>query len=168
MKKIVNQQSRGNKQYRIPMEVTEETIKDFGINPADVVWMRIGNKPKRVVMILATEEQYYEYMRPLWREDKRQQRQEPMVSLDKLYDKVSYEVSDDTNVEDIYMKKFLIAELHKALDELDDIDRIIMDSFSNGGTESEIGKVIGMSQKGVNKRKHRIFEKIRVKLQAFR
>lgn len=163
-----NLQTNNEKQYYIPMEVTAETIKDFGINPADVVWTRIGNKPKRVVMIPATEEQYYEYMRPLWREDKRQQRREPMVSLDKLYDKVSYEVSDDTNVEEIYMKKFLIAELHKALDELDDIDRIIMDSFSNGGTESEIGKVIGMSQKGVNKRKHKILGKLKDRLKDLR
>ena len=32
------QTSSENKQHYIPMEVTAETIKDFGINPADVVW----------------------------------------------------------------------------------------------------------------------------------
>ena len=41
------QTSSENKQHYIPMEVTAETIKDFGINPADVVWTRIGNR-KRV------------------------------------------------------------------------------------------------------------------------
>ena len=70
-----NNENRETKQHYIPMEVTAETIKDFCINPEDVVWTRIGNKPKKVIMIPVTEEQYYEYMRPLWREDKRQQRQ---------------------------------------------------------------------------------------------
>ena len=73
------QTSSENKQHYIPMEVTAETIKDFGINPADVVWTRIGNRKARVIMIPATEEQYKTFMRPLWREDKRQQRQEPAV-----------------------------------------------------------------------------------------
>ena len=52
------QTSSENKQHYIPMEVTAETIKDFGINPADVVWTRIGNRKARVIMIPATEEQY--------------------------------------------------------------------------------------------------------------
>ena len=75
MDKLKNTQANNekdeNKQYYIPMEVTAETIKDFGIDPADVVWTKIGNRKKRVVMIAATEEQYKAYMRPLWREDKR-------------------------------------------------------------------------------------------------
>ena len=61
------QTSSENKQHYIPMEVTAETIKDFGINPADVVWTRIGNRKARVIMIPATEEQYKTFMRPLWR-----------------------------------------------------------------------------------------------------
>ena len=59
-----NNEKDENKQYYIPMEVTAETIKDFGIDPADVVWTKIGNRKKRVVMIAATEEQYKAYMRP--------------------------------------------------------------------------------------------------------
>ena len=59
-------------------------------------------------------------MRPLWREDKRQQRQEPAVSLDKLYEETEYEVADtDSDLEADVMKKMLIDELHKALDELE-------------------------------------------------
>ena len=100
------QTSSENKQHYIPMEVTAETIKDFGINPADVVWTRIGNRKARVIMIPVTEEQYYEYMRPLWREDKRQQRQEPPVSLDKLYEDTEYEAADtDSDLEANVMKK---------------------------------------------------------------
>ena len=47
-----------NKKYFIPMEVTPETIKAFNINAEDVQWSRIGNKPTRVIMVPATEEQY--------------------------------------------------------------------------------------------------------------
>ncbi len=127
MDKFENLQTNSEKQYYIPMEVTAETIKDFGINPADVVWTKIGNRKARVIMIPVTEEQYYEYMRPLWREDKRQQRQEPAVSLDKLYEETEYEVADtDSDLEADVMKKMLIDELHKALDELEEIDRTIM------------------------------------------
>ena len=98
-------------------------------------------------MIPATEEQYKTFMRPLWREDKRQQRQEPAVSLDKLYEETEYEVADtDSDLEADVMKKMLIDELHKA----------------------EIGQAIGMSQKGVNKRKHKVLLKLNTRLKDFR
>lgn len=164
-----NLQTNNEKQHYIPMEVTAETIKDFGINPADVVWTRIGNKPKRVVMIPVTEEQYYEYMRPLWREDKRQQRQEPMASLDKMYEETEYEAPDtDSDLEADIMKKLMIDELHKALDELEEIDRTIMDMYSHNHSEVEIGQAIGMSQKGVNKRKHKVLLKLNNRLKDFK
>ena len=158
-----------NKKYFIPMEVTTETIKEFGIKPEDVQWTKIGNKPVKVIMVPSTKEQYYEYMRPLWREDKRQQRQEPMASLDKLYEETEYEISDkDINIEEMLTKKFLIKELHKALDELEEIDRIIMKMYSRNCTETEIGQAIGMSQRGVGKRKQRILLKLRTRLEDFR
>lgn len=157
------------KHYFIPMEVTTETIKEFGIKPEDVQWTKIGNKPVKVIMVPSTKEQYYEYMRPLWREDKRQQRQEPMASLDKLYEETEYEISDkDINIEEMLTKKFLIKELHKALDELEEIDRIIMKMYSRNCTETEIGQAIGMSQRGVGKRKQRILLKLRTRLEDFR
>lgn len=157
------------KHYFIPMEVTTETIKEFGIKPEDVQWTKIGNKPVKVIMVPSTKEQYYEYMRPLWREDKRQHRQEPMASLDKLYEETEYEISDkDINIEEMLTKKFLIKELHKALDELEEIDRIIMKMYSRNCTETEIGQAIGMSQRGVGKRKQRILLKLRTRLEDFR
>ena len=157
------------KHYFIPMEVTQETIKEFGIKAEDVQWTKIGNKPVKVIMVPSTKEQYYEYMRPLWREDKRQQRQEPMVSLDKLYEETEYEISDkNTNIEEMLTKKFLIKELHKALNELEEIDRIIMKMYSRNCTETEIGQAVGMSQRGVGKRKQRILLKLRTRLEDFR
>lgn len=151
------------------MEVTTETIKEFGIKPEDVQWTKIGNKPVKVIMVPSTKEQYYEYMRPLWREDKRQQRQESMASLDKLYEETEYEISDkNTNIEEMLTKKFLIKELHKALNELEEIDRIIMKMYSRNCTETEIGQAVGMSQRGVGKRKQRILLKLRTRLEDFR
>lgn len=162
------QTSREEKQYYIPMEVTSETIKDFGINSADVVWSRIGNKPKKVILIPVTEEQYYEYMRPLWREDKRQQRQEPLASLDKMYEETEYEAADISDLEANVMKKIMIEELHKALDELEEIDRTILEMYSTNHSEAEIGQAVGMSQRGVGKRKQRILLKLRTRLQDYK
>lgn len=164
IRNLDNQQKNNNKQYCIPMAVNDGTIEDFDINPNDVQWTKIGNRKVRVIMIPVNKEQYYEYMRPLWREDKRQQRAEPMVSLDKLYDENECEIANGVNIEEDFEKKVLVEELHKALDELDDMDHTIMDLFSNGSTEYEIGRAIGMSQKGVNKRKHRILEKLKNRL----
>lgn len=159
--------SSESKQYYIPMEVTAETIKDFGINLSDVVWAKIGSRRKRVVMVPATEEQYKEYMRPLWREDKRQQRQEPMASLDKMYEETEYEAADTSDLEVDIMKAIMIDELRKALDELEEIDRTIMDMYSRGQSEAEIGQAVGMSQKGVNKRKHKVLLKLKSRLKDF-
>lgn len=71
-------QTKSEKQYYIPMEVNE-TSKEFIIAngyylSTDAVWTKIGHRTVRAVMIPATKEQYLEYMRPLWREDKQGQR----------------------------------------------------------------------------------------------
>lgn len=162
------QTSSESKQHYIPMEVTLETIKDFCINPADVVWTRIGKKPKKVIMIPVSEEQYYEYMRPLWRDDKRQQRQEPMASLDKMYEENEYETADTSDLEADVMKQIMIDELYKTLDELEEIDRTIMEMYSTNHSEAEIGQAVGMSQRGVGKRKQRILLKLRTHLQDYK
>lgn len=73
-----NLQTKSEKQYYIPMEVNE-TSKEFiianGYNlSTDAVCTKIGHRTVRAIMIPATKEQYLEYMRPLWREDKQGQR----------------------------------------------------------------------------------------------
>lgn len=166
-----------NKRYFIPMEVTPETIKAFNIDAEEVQWTKIGNKKVKAIMVPATEEQYYAYMRPLWREDKQNQRASKQedeskmkpVSLDQLYENTEYEVIDsETDVEATLMKRLLIAELHKALDELEEIDRTIMEMYSQDCTETQIGQAVGMSQRGVGKRKQRILLKLRTRLKDFR
>ena len=159
------------------MELTPETIKAFNIDAEEVQWTKIGNKKVKAIMVPATEEQYYAYMRPLWREDKQNQRASKQedeskmkpVSLDQLYENTEYEVIDsETDVEATLMKRLLIAELHKALDELEEIDRTIMEMYSQDCTETQIGQAVGMSQRGVGKRKQRISLKLRTRLKDFR
>lgn len=63
-----------NEQYSIPMEVTAETIRDFGIKSSDIVPAKIGNKIVSAIMVPCTKEQYYAYMRPIWAEMQREER----------------------------------------------------------------------------------------------
>lgn len=69
-----NQSQKQDKQYQIPMAVTDEVIRDFGIKPEDVTWRRIGNRKCRVMMVDATEAEYKAYMEPIWAEIKREDR----------------------------------------------------------------------------------------------
>lgn len=70
-----NQSNNESKKFQIPMIVTDEVIRDFGIKREDVTWKRIGNRKYRVVMVAATEEEYRAYMEPLWAEIKRKERE---------------------------------------------------------------------------------------------
>ena len=63
-----------NEQYSIPMEITAETIRDFGIRKSDIVPAKIGDKIVSAIMVPCTKEQYYAYMRPIWSEMQREER----------------------------------------------------------------------------------------------
>lgn len=58
-------------QYFIPMEMNDKSDIDFaysqGFKPEDIIWWKIGNIKKRVILIPCTKEQYQEYMRPIWK-----------------------------------------------------------------------------------------------------
>lgn len=69
-----NQSNTESKKFQIPMVVTDEIIHDFGIRPEDVTWRRIGNRKCRVVLVVASEEEYKAYMAPIWAEIKREDR----------------------------------------------------------------------------------------------
>ena len=60
------------KQYSIPMEVTAETIRDFGIDPKDVKTVKMRGRKFKCIFVPATKEQYLAYMQPLeaeWKQD---------------------------------------------------------------------------------------------------
>lgn len=163
MAKRANVQTSKGKQYYIPMEVTPETIRDFDIDKSEVKTMKIGNKKVRALLVPATEEQYKAYMRPLWCEDKRQQRHPyDEQSLDQLFEGIGYESVDaNTDVESDVMNKELIEVLREVLSDMQELDRTIMLMSANGSSEAKIGKAIGMSQRGVGKRKQKAILKLR-------
>lgn len=72
---MANQNNPKTKKHQIPMIVTDEVIRDFGIKHEDVIWRRINNRKYRVVMIDSTEEEYSAYMEPIWLESKREERE---------------------------------------------------------------------------------------------
>ena len=159
----------GNKNYYIPLEITPETIITEEYKDCEVRWSKIGCRKVRTILIPATKEQYYEFMRPLWREDKRQQRHgADEVSADKVRDDYELEVPDDFNLEETILKEELLAALRHELAALQDIDRTILLMIADGSSEAATGKAVGLSQKVVNKRKHKLYAILKEHLKDFR
>lgn len=75
---------------------------------------------------------------------------------------------DDFNLEEAVVKKELLAALRHELAALQDIDRIILMMIAGGASETATGKAVGLSQKGVNKRKHKLYALLREHLKDFR
>lgn len=139
--------------------------------------------------VLVTEEIYRAYKRPLWAEHKRReratrcrnsngnrcmddcsrcsrQRTGSVLSLDKLTED-GFDIADPADFPQLIEDQEVIEALHIALDELDPLDRQIVDLFSTGKSERDIAVAVGMSQKGVNRRKARIFSELRERLKSF-
>ena len=90
------------------------------------------------------------------------------ISVGDYYECLQYEAAEGDSPEELLCKKERLAELYDALDTLSERDREIMELFSNQYVDAEIGKKIGMSQRGVNKRKKAIFVKLREILEKIR
>lgn len=72
---MANQEKiRVKQQYFIPLEVKEGTIITKEFEDAPRMWSKIGNRRVYAILVQVTKEQYEAYMRPEWKEDKRQQR----------------------------------------------------------------------------------------------
>lgn len=166
---MANVPTKDSKKYFIPLEVTSETIITEEYKNCAIRWWKIGNRMVRAILIPATKEQYYEYMRPLWREDKRQQRHgADEISADKAQDDYELEVPDDFNLEEEVVKEELLAVLRHELAALQDIDRTILLMIADGASEAATGKAVGLSQKAVNKRKHKLYALLKEHLKDFR
>ncbi|KIR03781.1 hypothetical protein P261_02596 [Lachnospiraceae bacterium TWA4] len=179
MEHLDNLQTTSEEQKYIPLEVNAES-KEFLISNGydlskDAVWKKIGNRYIRAIMIPVTKEVYHEYMKPIWREEKRNQRASKQederkmkpVSLDQLYDDTDYEISSNFDLEEEIIKQEMIKELKIALKKLEEIDQKIMDLYSKSRTECQIASEVNRSQKGVNKRKNNVFIKLRTLLKEF-
>ena len=115
--------------------------------------------------VSVTEEIYRACRRPQWKEAKRRKKRSDM--------ECSYELlvgncidSECTSMqkltEDIVMDKLLLEMLMEALNTLASDERELIDNiYFNHKTEREFAESIGLSQKGINKKKHRVLEKIR-------
>ena len=161
---MANLQTNKDKKYYIPLELTSENVITEEYKDCEVRWSKIGCRKVRTVLIPATEEQYRAYMRPIWREDKRKQRHgDDEVSADN-----ELEVPDDLNLEEEVVKKELLAALRHELAALQDIDRTILLMLADGASEAATGKAVGLSQKAVNKRKHKLYALLKEHLKDFR
>ncbi|KAB2953744.1 sigma-70 family RNA polymerase sigma factor [Heliorestis acidaminivorans] len=139
--------------------------------------------------IPVTEEVYRAYKRPVWTERKRKEREKrcrdekgnrctkdcskcdrdrtgSVLSLDKFIED-GFEVTDSIDVAELIADKLLFEELATALNELDPKNRRIAELYGEGLSEREIAAKVGLSQKGVNKRKPKIFDQLRQQLKDF-
>lgn len=139
--------------------------------------------------IPVSEEVYRAYKRPLWAEHKRKEREKRcrdengnrctksckdcpklhegrILSLEKFADD-GYDIPSPVDVAEIVAGQILLEQLSAALDELYPENRKIADLFSAGKSEREIAAEVGLSQKGVNKRKIKIFAWLRESLEKF-
>ena len=166
---MANLQTNEKKRYFIPLELTPETVITEQYKDCEVRWTKIGCRMVRTILIPATEEQYRAYMRPLWREDKRQPRHgDDEVSADKLRNEFELEPEVDYNLEEVVLKKELLEALRRELAALQDIDRTILLMATNGSSEAAIGEIVGLSQKAVNKRKHKLYALLQDRLKDYR
>lgn len=139
--------------------------------------------------IPVSEEIYRAYKRPLWSEHKRKEREKrcrsiignrctndcrkcnkqqtgSVLSLDKFAED-GFDIADPIDCTQPIEDEQAIEALHIALAELTSLDLQIVNLFSVGKSEREIAAMVGMSQKGVNKRKTRIFADLRERLKNF-
>lgn len=104
------------------------------------------------------------------REDKNVQGWDTAVSFEQLCE-TEYGFPEETgqeSLDEILEKEELLAALRRELAKLEALDRIILQMAINGSSEAAIGRKVGLSQKGVNKRKHRLLEQLRDQLKDYR
>ena len=141
------------------------------------------------MLVPVTDAIYTEYMRPEWREQKRRQREQhctvdgkrcqkdcnyckyspegAALSLERLAEDLGETAPDKVDVAECCIAELLNRELYEALDELTSEDKKIIKLLFNEMSEREIAAEVGLSQKGVNKRKHRLFEFLRARLEKY-
>ena len=83
-------------------------------------------------------------------------------------DDYEVEVPDDFNLEEEVVKEELLAALRHELAALQDIDQTILLMIADGSSEAATGKAVGLSQKAVNKRKHKLYALLKEHLKDFR
>lgn len=163
----------------VELEVTDELIQDFRINPRDVRVLKHGNRFVKCLMVETSEEVYKSYMQPKWREDKRRYRrsQEDIISSSK--NPISIDVEDEDgnkleiaskfNLEKEVLLKEFFGEYLKFHGGVDDNDmKIIRLHFEEGLSQREIAKIVKVSQKTVSNKLKKYGDLLRENLKDFR
>lgn len=115
------------------------------------------------INIEVTEEVYFAYKRPAWREAKRAEtRKEHEVSIS-VMEKSGQELpSQQNSVEETVCKKLLIEVLRLEISKLSlDEQLLIYDSYFKNKTERDISKKYGISNVAVHKRKKKVITKLK-------
>lgn len=94
-----------------------------------------------------------------------------IVSLDKLYEENNYEVEDTSQQGTldtlVYEEKIRI--IKEEIDKLEDeVDKMIITLFTESYSERQIAKILGWNQMRVNRRKNKILNELRNKLENFK
>ena len=109
-------------------------------------WYGLRSETERFVLIWYRVPKYYEYMRPLWREDKNAQNREAMESLEKMAEDLDFDPAGGLSTEDGVIANMvleaLIDHLNSIGSEYGDIFRLIYD----GGKTEAVQKAFGLKK----------------------
>lgn len=78
------------------------------------------------------------------------------------------QIAGDCNIEKHVEHRELMTALHKAIDDLEEMDQEIVTMWANGFSEREIARRIGMSQRGAGYRRKKLIKKLAEALKDFR
>lgn len=141
--------------------------------------------------VYVTEEVYRAYVRPVRNEQRNEKRRSrcmiggkrcledcskcshfktgKFLSLDALMEEDGMDFRDENSItEDLIMQKLLIRALYEAIEKLPEKERTAVLLFREETAESQIGKIIGMSQQGVSKLMKRVWKKLAKELKDYR
>ena len=152
--------------YYYPMILDDERILESITYPVTIQWKKIGSRKVKVAMIPVNEKQYRELMRELWKEEKRRQRSRE-VSLDELLEDKNTDIASEGSFEETVEKKDKVAVIYEFIEALDETNQTIMKMMIDGETEQAISKRVGLCQKTVNNRKHKLQERLRRELDKY-
>lgn len=121
------------------------------------------------VKIPVSEEVYYAFKRPAWREHKRAKvRSEKELSVE-AFTESGYDIpSKEPLLDEIVADKLLLDQLLSALAELTDDERALIDSiYFQEKTAREYARKIGTNHTNVNRKHKGILEKLRELLKNY-
>lgn len=190
-----NSKSTDKKDYFLEIKISKEMREGLPDSYEYVAasHQELGKQKSPCIKVEVTKEVYQAFLRPLWRDNKRVQRlvekrkKRELAQAECRKDKsikgvdtaVSFEGLEEVDygflkeqstptLETIAEKEELLQVLRQELAQLKDIDRTIVDMFSQGYSESKIASAVGLSQKGVNKRKHRVLAYLYERMKNYR